>query len=432
MNKKGKLPKTVIIYALAAVILFLYVSGALKHLKHVNHGGTDQGTYMQYAKEIRVSGYTYIGNRHQMPVYPLIQSIFYRKSMTDKEFFIIGKLVNVLQSVFILVTVFFILKKYFPFSHASAVILIISFSVFIFKAAFFQCTLLFYFLKFCCFLLIYENLRKPSSARGMAVGIMLAIAYLTKASILPLLYMYVITVVLQLFLSNNARKAVISMIIAVICFITVLVPYMKNNKRLYGRYLFNINTTYYMWYESWKSAEVNQGIDSDRRQLPPEMQPTAFNYMKKHSFRHILHRIFYMMYKLALEYTRSYGYMKYAAIYVMAVFIVLFLGKKYVLKILKENTVIAVYFILFFGGYMILYSWYAPIASGNRFMLSLFIPFLFVSSLVLTKFRINRMLVMKNKPVNIDWLFCVLIYTVLVFDIYDVMTARILLIYGGA
>ena len=36
------------------------------------------------------------------------------------------------------------------------------------------------------------------------------------------------------------------------------------------------------------------------------------------------------------------------------------------------------FFVSFFISYYMLYAWYAPIASGSRFILSLFMPFLFL------------------------------------------------------
>ena len=126
---------------LIAFFLSLYLFGSIQNLKKVNTRMvlTDQGAYIDFTKKAYISGYTYSGDRNRMPVYPFFQSLFYNEQMEDQEFFIRGKYVNIVLSLVILSCLFFIFRKYFDLFHSINLLLITAFSVFIFKAAYFQC-----------------------------------------------------------------------------------------------------------------------------------------------------------------------------------------------------------------------------------------------------------------------------------------------------
>ena len=49
--------------------------------------GTDQAAYLNYAKKISQTDFRHMGDRNRMPVYPTLISFFYKKGMSDKEFF---------------------------------------------------------------------------------------------------------------------------------------------------------------------------------------------------------------------------------------------------------------------------------------------------------------------------------------------------------
>lgn len=42
----------------------------------------------------------------------------------------------------------------------------------------------------------------------------------------------------------------------VVCFLGVMAPYLINSKRVFGRYFYNVNTTFYIWYDNWPLASV--------------------------------------------------------------------------------------------------------------------------------------------------------------------------------
>jgi hypothetical protein len=276
----------------AIVLTCFYVNGANQQSRQVNTDmhRTDQSAYMAYAKALAESNYTYIGNRNRMPLYPFLQSLLYKSDLSDEDFFVRGKQLNIMLSVGFLIGLFFILQKYLPFTGAINLILITAFTVFIFKAAFFQAELLFYFLNFCCFLLMNKLLHRPKWQWGVLTGAMLGVAHLTKASVLVGLILFLAVAVLQETYkfyeqkrSSDAdmlrtRKQLIMNLVSIVCvaimFLATVSHYILNSKRVYGSYFYNVNSTFYMWYDSWEEAKKGTRAHGDRVGWP-DMPATA-------------------------------------------------------------------------------------------------------------------------------------------------------------
>jgi hypothetical protein len=72
----------------------------------------------------------------------------------------------------------------------------------------------------------------------------------------------------------------------------------------------------------------------------------------------------------------SYGYLKYAAIYFLFALLFIAQHRRRAREFLFRGRASAatIFVISYFACYLLLYSWYAPIADGNRLTLSLFLP----------------------------------------------------------
>ena len=246
------------------MLICLYVNGANQQSHQVNTDmqRMDQSAYMAYAKLLAESNYTYVGDRNRMPLYPLLQSLLFEPGLSDEDFFARGKQFNVVLSVGLLIGLFFILQKYLPFMGAINLILITTFTVFIFKAAFFQAELLFYFLNFCCFLLMNKMLHQPRWQWGLLTGVMLGVAHLTKASVMVGLVLFLAVAVLQegyRFYQQQrssdtdtlrAKKQTFMNLVSIACvatmFLVTVSHYIFNSKRVYGSYFYNVNSTFYI------------------------------------------------------------------------------------------------------------------------------------------------------------------------------------------
>jgi hypothetical protein len=180
-------PLRLVLYLLAsAVLLFLYLHGAVRQSRQLNTNmrRVDQFAYMSYAKALADSGYGFVGDRNRMPLYPTLLSLVYEPGLSDEEFFSRGIRLNIALSIVFLCVLSWITARNLPPAGAIPLILIATFLVFIFKAGWVQSEVLFYFLTFSCFLLMNRMLWRPDWRYGISTGVMLGLAHLTKASVM--------------------------------------------------------------------------------------------------------------------------------------------------------------------------------------------------------------------------------------------------------
>ena len=177
--------------ALVAVMLvplaFLYLEGASRHgqVVNTNLNSTDQSAYMNYAGKMARSSYANVGDRNRMPVYPSLLSRLYRDGEPYEVFFERGKRFNTVLSLLLLATVATVLFLWFPPLAAFNLILVTAFTVYLFKAAYVQCELLYYTLNVCTYLLMCVLLARPGWVGGLLAGAAAAATHLTKAAVIP-------------------------------------------------------------------------------------------------------------------------------------------------------------------------------------------------------------------------------------------------------
>ncbi|MGQ4649815.1 hypothetical protein [Lyngbya aestuarii] len=270
---------------LAVLFISLYCYGALEHSRRVNldRDKIDQSAYLSYAQNMYETDYNYTGGRNRMPVYPFLLSLIYDPDFSENEYFTRGKYFNIALSAAILPALFLLLAASFPLRLAVNLWLIATFTVFIFRAAYVQVELLFYFLNFCSFLLMYKLLIRPSWQLGIISGAVIGLTHLTKASILPGLLLFILFFLgkeIYLFcthlqtkkrdLSNILAEAkgylvsnLLSLILVILCFTVTIYPYISNSNRFFGHYFYNVNSTFYMWYDSWQEAKQGTRLYGD-------------------------------------------------------------------------------------------------------------------------------------------------------------------------
>jgi hypothetical protein len=375
--------------AVVGLLVAIYLTGAVVQGFRVNRDmrRTDQSAYMDYARGIATMKSAYVGDRNRMPVYPFLQSLLYRPGMSDDEFFRRGKAFNIALSLVLLILTYVLLSRWLEPLAATAIVLVSAFTVFAFKAGYFQGELLFYFLNLLFFVLCIENLRHPTALRAALLGLVAGITYLTKASILPGIVLFLVCSAWFAIAPRKGGAArgsdrLSSLSLAAVfllVFLATVYPYIRTSKRVFGRYFYNVSSTFYLWYDSWDAAERGTKAHGDRRgwpTMPAEELPSARKYWKDHSVSQIAERLgngIATVFKVAWS---SYGYLKYAAIYLLFALLFTFQHPRRARDLLfREGAAAAsVFAISYFTLYLLLYSWYTPIAAGNRLTLSLFLP----------------------------------------------------------
>lgn len=375
--------------AVAGLVLVLaYLVGAVVQgfLVNVDTNRTDQSAYMDYARKMATDP-SHVGDRARMPVYPFLQSLLYRPGMSDDEFFRRGKAFNIGLSVVLLFLTYLLLSKWLDPAAATAIVLVTAFTVFVFKAGHFQCELLFYFLNLLFFVLCIESLRRPTVARAAFLGLVAGVAYLTKASVLPGIVLFLVCYIWSAIARRrkqarqgdslwwSAGRAAVFVLV----FLAVVYPYIRTSKQVFGRYFYNVTTTFYFWYDSWEEVERGTKAHGDRVGWPrmtPEDLPSARRYWKEHTLKQLAGRLGGGIVTVFKVSNSSYGYLKYAAIYLIFAVLFTYQHAARAREILFRGTAgfATAFVIAYFTVYLLLYAWYTPIADGNRLTLSLFLP----------------------------------------------------------
>jgi len=174
-----------------AVALYLYGANIQSRLVNTDAAGNDQGDHMDMAENYARSHYTWMIPRNRMPLYPLMLTLIYRENMPEAEFFARSKDFSILLSLVLLAASYPIFRRYLALHSAINLLLIVAFSVFVFRASYVQSELLFCWLSFAGFWLLSRILVGPAWKVGIAAGMVLGLAYLTEGSVLAGLVLFV-------------------------------------------------------------------------------------------------------------------------------------------------------------------------------------------------------------------------------------------------
>ena len=97
-------------------------------------------------------------------------------------------------------------------------------------------------------------------------------------------------------------------------FIVVITPQIVANKRTFGRYFYNVNTTFYIWYDSWEDVKLGTRAHGDREGWPkmaPDQIPSAGKYWREHTAEEIYWRWIVGILKYFILAVTSYGWFRY-------------------------------------------------------------------------------------------------------------------------
>lgn len=458
MENKGKLARTLLTVGCVALLVCLYCYGSVEHLRkrNLDMKSTDQRAYMRYAIHVHELIYDneyFYGDGARMPLYPLLQSLVYHPDLTREEHFVRGKYFNIGLSLVILVAVHFILKQHLPRLYAVTITLVTAFTVFIFKAAYFHAALLFYFLNFCAYLLMCRSLVNPTWKSSILTGLVIGLAYLTKAAMLPALGLFIFLSLAQIGYLLYARwkdRRVLSRLVGekrrlgfrLFCVALVLLSFfgtvyrfIVETKEVFGKYFYNVSTTFYMWYDSWEEAKRGTRAHGDRDgwpDVPPEQIPSAGKYLREHTARQMAARVLNGLKELELVCRSSYGYYKYVLVYTVFFVILVILNRRHNLTLAVEHGFLLLFCLSYFAVYLLGYAWYVPISSGNRHILAQFLPWMFSVSYVISVEPPMYITIPSTAVrVKLTDMVHVGILLVLAVDMYYILTNRIVSMYGG-
>ena len=373
----------------------------------------DQSAYLGYARHLYESNYAVIEDRNRMPVYPLLLSLIYRPGMTEQEFLVRAQTFTVNLSIVLLLLLFFVFRRFFPPLYSLALLAATAFGVFLYRADRAQVEPLFYFVSFCAFVLLVQMFIRPRWWLAVLAGAITGLAHLTKASVLPGLGIWAVVFGAQiLFNFRSAPWRRLGMLALVIgAFFAVIFPYIQTSKRIYDAYFYNVNSTFVVWCDSSTEAFEFLSAHGDKdqwRSLPPEQLPSPRKYWREHSVAQIARRIVNGSLDLATQNARVIGYYKFVILLLMASALISIRQIPRLRAIVGANPAAAVFCVLFFAAYFLLYAWYDAIVNDTRFVLSIFLPFVFAASLFVLRLGCDRRLSIAGRQFPFERFFSVL------------------------
>lgn len=430
-----------IFLTITIIVGYFYLNAAAAHASTSNTDLSlgDQDVYVDFIRKISLTDFNYTGTRNQTPGYPYLVAVFCRGDMEDDALFQCGKETNIYLSLVLIFLIFWVFRRFLTTHQAFTLTLVVALSIFIFKAPYLKAELVFYFASFICFLLMSIMLIRPSISLGVATGIALGLTHLIKASILPGLALFAVLFVFRLVWlrhqsvrsdqpNPNLLRTLVSLGISVLGFIMVIFPYILESKQIYGSYLYNVNTSYYIWYDTWTEAKqqgILHGFEVGPPDLPADQIPGPWLYLQTHTPKQIIDRFSTGLLKQIQHLVFPQGVFNYLLLYLGLLVIVFVLNLSKGTTLLRQHFFVIAFAALYALGYTILNAWYFPIAGGPRFITGLFIPLLFSSIVSIRKLTDDKHIHIGRWRIDMVHLFewsNAIIIAILMMDAYITFT----------
>jgi hypothetical protein len=389
----------------------------------------DQAAYLAEASKMRARDYDYGGGRNPMPAYGAVLSLAYADGLTKDEFLNRAQIFNVNMSIVLLLGLFVLLRNFFDNLYSVALLLPTAFAVFLHLAVFAQAEVMYYFIFFCSFLLFLKMLVKPTWFVAIGAGLLAGLAYLTKAAALPALAIFSIVYAASIFLKARGehqtakptgmrRIALLTLLLA--SFFAAIFPYIQANKKIYGAYFYNVNSSFYAWCDSWPEAEALTKAHRDRTgwpQMPPEQIPSPGKYWREHTVAHIAGRLFGGTARVLTHGFGLIGYYKYVAIFSVTAAVLILRDRSHFLEVVRPLVFPAIFSAALFGIYLLMFGWWEPISNASRYPLSLFLPAMFVTSQVIVRLGKTGHIALGGKRRAFLTVFAIAIVCLSLFDV---------------
>jgi hypothetical protein len=402
----------IITWSIIIGLLVLFTYGTVQNAVHANVDAskTDQSAYLSFAKKAYEKSFEYTGGRNRMPLFPWIQALFYSPSLGFDAFFAQAKMISIIMSIILLVLISIAALNSLTLVGALSFTLIAGFSVLIFRAPYVQTEPLFYALFFITTLVSIKMLTSLKLQWAFLAGLMLGLTHLSKAATIPLFILTVCMILIiglsKRFVKNrntcdllqiwyieaSIKKIALVLAAFVFAYLSILSPYLIESKQKYGRYFYNVSSTFYMWYDSWEEAKKGTRAHGDRTgwpDLPDEEIPSLSRYLRTHTAIEIGKRFYFGFKGYLLKIAKDKVFIQirkpvtYALIYMILTAILLIRAGTLDEWINPSRFIILIYYLLLISGYFVIASWLSYLIIASRYVGYMCMPLIFVSILML-------------------------------------------------
>ena len=389
-------------FACLLLMACVYAYGAWRQGVELNLSETagGQAPYLRESKRISERGIAhYLGDRNRMPAIPALLSVFYNPDAAT--FFRRAKWVSVVMSMVALGGLCWLLIGGLPWAPGILAVSITAFAVFLPKASFVQAELVYYTLFFATWLMMCRLLYLPRIKTAIVAGAVAGCAYWVKASVLPLVVVFlagsIFAAVMRRQKQSDGRseedggrsgwKSLTSGVVVGVVFLLVVSPYLLDNKARFGHYFYNVNSTFFMWCDSWSEAKTfadQYDISERYPNAPPAEIPSAWRYFRTHSPSQAVARLVYGLKTFGRQFRRG-AYSRYILALGVVCLLLAWRHRGRVHELVRDDALVVGFTFVVISGYVLVYAWYAIVAFGDRFILSLFLPVLFAERFFISR-----------------------------------------------
>jgi hypothetical protein len=452
-----------VLLILLCFLMLSYLRGALDFSKWVNRtpdqgGVSDQIVYMKMMAAARLSPLTYIGDGNRMPLFPLIEAIFYNPQAAYQDSFDRAKAVNIYLSLLVLAGLFIFFQKSWKSLFTSVnLVLIAAFEVFIFKSSYFTTEVVFYFFGFLSFVFLAVLFVRPSYKNAVAAGVFSCLAYLSKASTLASVAFFAVVWCFAILVGWLGRtqvghgeegsaergsedafprgawerggpgKLLLIGGTVVVVFLGLLIPFGVQNSQKYGGFFSNINSNVVMWTDSWKQyvqVATKYGGAAKLLKTPVPEQPSLQTYIRTHSLAQVYRRFSNGFAVQLNNVLYPFNAINYPVVLIIVLAAVAGIYFKRTRELLIRYKAVLLFVLSYHLGYFVLFCWYGVIDKGPRFVLGLFLPLLF--SIYAALFQYKDKLLLGIKQFSILNALNILLVLLICVDSYIVLSSYLM------
>jgi len=223
-------------------------------------------------------------------------------------------------------------------------------------------------------------------------------------------------------------------LVMVTAFLAVLAPYLINSKETFGHYFYNVNTTFYAWYDNWAEASVGtlrHGDGVGWPDMPADQIPSASKYWRSHTTSQIAARVADGFSDMLVRSYRTFAYFKYIAWYLAMLAIVILSNTAAFTGLVRRNAALAAFLVLYGLSHLLLIAFYAPISGTGttRFLIAHLTPFFYAASRYLSHPEVAETTI-GRAPVGVRHLQA-LTGIMLALDVAFWIWPRVMATYGG-
>lgn len=438
-------------------LAWFYVTAATEHARRVNtvKARGDQSGYLWDAQRVYRNFHGYrppflIGERNRMPVYAGYLALFYKRGMSDPDYFEVAKQANIYLSVGLLALIALVVRRQVPPLPAVNFVGVLAFGYFIFKAGYSQSELLFYTL----FLFTFIACWHVFAARGRRAlwlaalaGALAGISHLTKAAMPPYVAIFAATYLPAALIEADVRgswadrrrllgERVAATAVFALVFLTILSPYLLTSKRVFGQYFYNVNSTFYVWYDNWAQASVGTYAHGDGEgwpKMPADELPSASRYWRTHTVGQIGERLAGGFSDMAEKSYSMFNYLHYVVLFLVTTCVVIGARLRAMRELVAAHAGLTSFLAVYGLAYLLLVAFYHPTSGTGtaRFLLAHLAPLLFALSRLLAHPSIaTSRATLAGRAITLQH-FHAVITLVLALDIAFRVWPRLMTTYGG-